>query len=49
MAVREIQLIDRAEEINLLRERIDRAVRGKGGVVFLYGEAGIGKTRIPGK
>jgi len=45
-AVREIQLIDRAKEMSVLREAADRAVRGQGGVVFLYGEAGIGKTRL---
>jgi len=43
---REIQLINRVEEMSLLREAVDRAVRGEGGVVFLYGEAGIGKTRL---
>jgi serine/threonine protein kinase/tetratricopeptide (TPR) repeat protein len=46
LAAREIQLIDRVEEIRLLREAVDRAVRGEGGVVFLHGEAGIGKTRL---
>ena len=45
-AAREIQLIDRVEEIRLLREAVDRAVRGEGGVVLLHGEAGIGKTRL---
>jgi tetratricopeptide (TPR) repeat protein len=45
-AVKEVQLIDRVEEMNLLREGVDRAIRGEGGVVFLYGEAGIGKTRL---
>jgi len=45
-AVREIQLINRVEEMGLLREAVDRAVRGEGGLVFLYGEAGIGKTRL---
>jgi len=45
-AVREVQLIDRVEELSLLRETVDRAVRGEGGAVFLYGEAGIGKTRL---
>jgi tetratricopeptide (TPR) repeat protein/KaiC/GvpD/RAD55 family RecA-like ATPase len=44
--IREIQLIDRAKEMNVLREAANRAVRGVGGVVFLYGEAGIGKTRL---
>jgi predicted ATPase len=32
--------------MGLLREAADRAVRGEGGFVFLYGEAGIGKTRL---
>ena len=45
-AVKEIQLIDRVEEMQVLRETVDKAVRGQGGVVFLYGEAGIGKTRL---
>ena len=46
VAVREIQLIDRDEEMQVLREATDRAARGEGGVVFLHGEAGIGKTRL---
>ena len=46
IAVREVQLIDRVDEMRLLREAVDRAVRGEGGVVFSYGEAGIGKTRL---
>jgi len=45
-AVREIELIDRVEEMRLLREAVDRSLRGEGGIVFLYGEAGIGKTRL---
>jgi len=45
-AVGEIQLINRAKEMDALREAVDRAVRGEGGVVILYGEAGIGKTRL---
>jgi len=45
-AVSEVQLIDRVEEMGLLRETVDKAVRGQGGVVFLHGEAGIGKTRL---
>jgi tetratricopeptide (TPR) repeat protein len=45
-AVKEVQLIDRVEEMALLREAVDKAVRGQGGVVFLHGEAGIGKTRL---
>jgi predicted ATPase len=46
IASKEIRLVDRAEEMNLLREAVDRAVRGEGGLVFLSGEAGIGKTRL---
>lgn len=46
IAGREIQLIDRVEEMNLLRQAVDRAVRGEGGLIFLCGEAGIGKTRL---
>ncbi len=45
-AMKEIQLIDRAEEMQVLREAADRAAGGQGSVVFLYGEAGIGKTRL---
>jgi len=46
IAAREVQLIDRAEEMNALRGAVDKAVRGEGGLLFLYGEAGIGKTRL---
>lgn len=46
VAVREIQLIDRVEEMRVLREAADRASSGQGGIIFLHGEAGIGKTRL---
>jgi tetratricopeptide (TPR) repeat protein/tRNA A-37 threonylcarbamoyl transferase component Bud32 len=46
VSAREVQLVDRVEEMRLLREAADNAVRGEGGLVFLYGEAGIGKTRL---
>ena len=46
VAMREIQLIDRDEEMQVLREAADRAARGEGGVVLLHGEAGIGKSRL---
>lgn len=45
-SIREVQLINRVEEMQILREAVDRATRGDGGVIFLYGEAGIGKTRL---
>ena len=43
---KEIQLIDRVEEMNQLREAVDRTFRGEGGLLFLRGEPGIGKTRL---
>ncbi len=43
---REIPLVDREEEMNSLREAVYRAVHGEGGLVFIHGEAGIGKTRL---
>ena len=46
LARKEIQLIDRVEEMNRLKEAVDRAVRGEGSLLFLRGEAGIGKTRL---
>ncbi len=46
VAVREIQLIDRVEEMEVLRAAVDSAMNGQGGVILLYGEAGIGKTRL---
>jgi predicted ATPase/KaiC/GvpD/RAD55 family RecA-like ATPase len=46
VAAREIPLIDRVEELNVLKEAVYRAVHGDGGVVFIHGEAGIGKTRL---
>jgi predicted ATPase/KaiC/GvpD/RAD55 family RecA-like ATPase len=46
IATKEIPLIDRDEEMNILKETVDRTIQGEGGVVFLRGEAGIGKTRL---
>jgi tetratricopeptide (TPR) repeat protein len=46
IATREIPLIDRVEEMNVLKEAVYRAVHGEGGLVFVHGEAGIGKTRL---
>lgn len=38
--------VGRAQEIALLRDRWERAKRGKGQAVLISGEAGIGKSRI---
>jgi predicted ATPase len=46
VAAREIPLIDRVEEMNVLKEAVYQAVHGEGGLVFIQGEAGIGKTRL---
>jgi tetratricopeptide (TPR) repeat protein len=46
IAAREIPLVDRVEEMNVLKEAVYKAVHGEGGLVFIYGEAGIGKTRL---
>jgi tetratricopeptide (TPR) repeat protein len=46
IAAREVPLIDRVEEMNVLKEAVYRAVHGEGGLVFVHGEAGIGKTRL---
>ncbi len=43
---KEIRLVDRDEEMAILREVVDRTVGGEGRLVFLHGEAGIGKTRL---
>jgi len=41
-----IRLVDRDEEINLLRRRWARAKLGEGQVVLVSGEPGIGKSRL---
>jgi len=46
IAAKEIPLVDRTEEMNALKEAVYRAVHGEGGLVFIHGEAGIGKTRL---
>jgi predicted ATPase len=42
------EVVGRAVELALLREALDAATSGKGGVLFLVGEAGIGKSRLIG-
>jgi len=39
-------LVDREQEMRILRARLDAALRGEGSLVFITGEAGIGKTRL---
>jgi len=46
IAAKEIPLVDRTEEMNVLKEAVYAAVHGEGGIVFIHGEAGIGKTRL---
>jgi tetratricopeptide (TPR) repeat protein/KaiC/GvpD/RAD55 family RecA-like ATPase len=46
IAAKEVPLVDRVEEMNVLKEAVYRAVHGDGGLVFIHGEAGIGKTRL---
>ena len=46
IAAKEVPLVDRTEEMNMLKEAVYRAVHGEGGLVFIHGEAGIGKTRL---
>jgi predicted ATPase len=46
IAAKEVPLVDRVEEMNALKEAVYRAVHGEGGLVFIHGEAGIGKTRL---
>jgi tetratricopeptide (TPR) repeat protein len=46
IASKEVPLVDRIEEMDVLKEAVFRAVHGEGGLVFIHGEAGIGKTRL---
>ncbi len=39
-------VVGREAELEALRARLDRALRADGGLVFLTGEAGIGKSRL---
>jgi len=46
IAPKEVPLVDRTEEMEVLKEAVYKAVHGEGGLVFIHGEAGIGKTRL---
>jgi adenylate cyclase len=46
VASKEFPLVDRTEEMEVLKEAVHRAVHGEGGLVSVHGEAGIGKTRL---
>jgi len=39
-------LVDREDELATLKSRLDDVLRGEGSLVFVTGEAGIGKTRL---
>jgi predicted ATPase len=40
------EIVGRDEERATLDERLDAAARGRGGVVVLLGQAGVGKSRL---
>jgi DNA-binding CsgD family transcriptional regulator/tetratricopeptide (TPR) repeat protein len=40
------RFVGRGEELLWLQERLEEVRRGRGGVVFLAGEAGVGKSRL---
>lgn len=39
-------LVGRADEFNLLQERVDEVLHGRGQIVSVIGEAGLGKSRL---
>jgi DNA-binding CsgD family transcriptional regulator len=41
-----IPLVGRSSELSVIRESLDRAEQGRGSVLLLTGEGGIGKTRL---
>jgi len=43
---REVHFVDREKELSILRNLHNMALEGKGRVLFITGEAGIGKTRL---
>src|SRR5262249_41575248 len=45
-AAQQTKFVGRQRELDLLRETFDEAVAGQGHVVFVVGEAGLGKSRL---
>ncbi len=43
---REVGFVDREKELSMLRNLYSKALEGKGQILFITGEAGIGKTRL---
>ena len=46
MELKQPEMIGRAEELSLLRDRLQGAIEEGGNTVFISGEAGVGKTRL---
>src|SRR3990172_3902451 len=44
-----LPLVGREPEMRRIAAAFDRAAKGRGGAIFLAGEAGIGKTRLAGE
>lgn len=44
--VRSAELVGRAREMEIVRKRIERAVKGQGSSLLVEGRAGMGKTRL---
>ncbi|HUK79880.1 MAG TPA: AAA family ATPase [Nitrososphaerales archaeon] len=41
-----LPLVDRIEELGKLRAALEKTIQGEGNLIFIAGEAGVGKTRI---
>ncbi len=46
LAMKETALVNRVEEMGLLKEAAEKVLEKQGELFFLFGEAGIGKTRL---